>query len=103
MKIATVVKVYPTAVWIEDGWGGERRVMLQHEGCEPFAYATFGYDYRYTSNAGTHQAAHALAVSLGAKEPVEHRGAPSLWADMPRRRPWWKFWAKQPHAEGIDK
>ena len=45
---------------------------LQRE-CEPFAYATFDYDHRYTSNAGTYAAAHALAVSLGAKEPVEHR------------------------------
>lgn len=96
IKTAKVVKVYPTAIWIEDGWGGERRVVLQHEGCEPFAYATFGYDYRYTSNAGTYQAALDLALSLGASAPVEHRGPPPMsW--LPTRRPWWKFWQ---HSKG---
>lgn len=85
MKTATVVKIYPTAIWIESGMFGERRVMLQHEGCEPFAYATFDYDYRYTSNAGTWEAARAMALSLGATEPVEQRFTPfpvfrpSLW------------------------
>lgn len=86
MRTATVVKVYPTAIWIESGWCGERRVMMQHEGCEPFAYATFGYDYRYTSNAGTWAAAHALALSLGAKEPVEQRQAP--WGAVPAPSLW---------------
>lgn len=76
LKTATVVKVYRTHVWIDSTMWGERRVMMQHEGCEPFAYATFGYDYRYTSNAATFQSAHALAVRLGATEPVEHRRAP---------------------------
>lgn len=79
----TLVKVYPTQCWIEDTIWGDRRVMLQHEGCEPFAYATFGYDYRYTSNAGTHAAAHECAASLGFAEPIEHRPG-----SFPRIR-WW--------------
>ena len=70
---ATLVKVYPTRIWIESGMMGERVVVLQHEGCDPFDYATFGYDYRYTSNGGTWSAAHRLALSLGATEPVEQR------------------------------
>lgn len=47
--------------------------MLQHQGCTPFEYVRFGYDYRYTSNAGTHAAAIEMAKRLGATEPVEER------------------------------
>ena len=59
---------------------GERVVVLQHEGCEPFDYAVFNYDYRYTSNAGTHEAARQMALSLGATEPIEqkHRPFPAM-------------------------
>ena len=53
LKLPSVVEVMPTSIWIESGFSGERIVMMQHEGCEPFEYAVFGYDYRYTSNAGT--------------------------------------------------
>jgi hypothetical protein len=88
MRTAQVVHVYPTAIWIESGWCGERRVMLQHEGCEPFAYATFGYDYRYTSNASTWEAARRVALSLGATEPIEQKGAP--WGLLQATVPWWK-------------
>lgn len=73
---ATVVEILPTRIWVESGMMGERVVVMQHEGCEPFDYATFGYDYRYTSNGGTWDAAHRLAVALGATEPVEHRQRP---------------------------
>jgi hypothetical protein len=67
------VTILPTAIWIEDDICGGRHVMLQHEGMDPFCYASFQYDYAYTSNSGTHAVAHQLAVSLGATEPVEHR------------------------------
>lgn len=70
---ATVVEILPTKVWIESDLLGNRIVVMQHEGCEPFDYATFGYDHRYTSNAGTWAAARELAVRLGATEPVEDR------------------------------
>lgn len=71
---ATVVKIYPTRIWIEsDMMVGERVVMMQHEGCEPFEYAVFNYDYRYTSNVGTHEAAENLARSLGSQEPIEYK------------------------------
>lgn len=70
---ATLVEILPTRVWVESGMLGERVVVMQHEGCEPFDYAVFGYDYRYTSNSGTWDAAHSLALALGATEPVEHR------------------------------
>lgn len=67
-----IVKVYKKDIWIADGMMGERVVMMQNEGHEPFEYAVFNYDYRYTSNSQTHRAAHQLAVELGAKEPIRH-------------------------------
>ena len=73
---ATIVKIYPTKIWIESGMMGERVVVIQHEGCEPFDYATFAYDYRYTSNYGTMNAAQNLAISLGATDPVEQKLRP---------------------------
>jgi len=79
MTDATVVHVYKTKVWIEDDMMGSRHVMLQHETCEPFTYCSFHYDYAYTSNAGTHSAATAMALSLGATEPVEHRTRELKW------------------------
>lgn len=81
MKTAEVVKIYPTAIWIESGIFGERRVMLQHEGFKPFTYATFHYDYAYTSNAGTWEAAKALALSLGATEPIATKPPKEVSAD----------------------
>ena len=71
--IAKIVSIAPSKIWIESGIFGERAVMIQHEGCEPFEYALFAYDYRYTSNSGTWEAARRVALSLGATEPVEHR------------------------------
>jgi len=73
MKLETVeiLSVLTTDVWIESGMMGERHVMIRHEGCQPFTYASFFYDYAYTSNAGTFSAARALALQLGAKDPIK--------------------------------
>ena len=78
MKIetVTVVEILPTAVWVESDAMGSRSVMLQHQGHKLFRYATFFYDYCYTSNAGTFAAAESLARLLGAGEVVEHRRQP---------------------------
>lgn len=73
LETVQIVEILPTAVWVESDMMGGRSVMLQHEGCEPFEYARFGYDDRYTSNAGTYSAAMELAKQLGAQEPVEQR------------------------------
>lgn len=67
------VTILPTKVWVENDFFGGRHVMVQHEGLEPFTYASFFYDWRYTSNSGTWDAACRLALSLGAQEPVESR------------------------------
>lgn len=72
--ILGVLQILPTKVWIEDDMMGSRHVLLQTEGFEePFIYATFNYNYAYTSNAQTLQEATKLAIRLGATEPVERR------------------------------
>lgn len=69
-----VVEILPTKVWIESDMMGARHVVMHHEGFgEPFTYASFHYDYAYTSNSGTWDAAQSLARALGATEPVEQR------------------------------
>lgn len=69
-----VVEILPTRVWIESDMMGARHVVMHHEGFgDPFTYASFHYDYAYTSNSGTWDAAHTLALALGATEPVEQR------------------------------
>lgn len=73
IQTAEIVEILPTSIWIENDILGSRHVMMQHHEHEPFTYASFHYDYRYTSNSGTVAAAESLALALGAKAPVEHR------------------------------
>lgn len=73
IEAATILHICPTKIWIENGMCGERHVMVQHEGSHPFTYATFNYDYAYTDNSGTINAAEELAVRLDATKPVEQR------------------------------
>jgi hypothetical protein len=70
---ATIVEILPTKIWIENDLFGGRHVMMQHQGCHEFQYCSFGYDYAYTSNAGTHSAAIEMAKALGATEPIEQK------------------------------
>ena len=73
MKDIQLVEILPTKIWIESDMMGARHVMAQHQGLEPFTYATFYYDHYYTSNSGTWDAAQALALTLGATAPVEQK------------------------------
>lgn len=74
LSAAVLVEVFPTKVWIESDLFGGRHVVLHHHGSgKPFTYASFHYNYAYTSNSGTWEAAHRLALALGATEPVEDR------------------------------
>ena len=76
MKIqqVTIVDILPTRIWVESDMMGARHVVMHHQDFgQPFTYATFHYDYAYTSNSGTHSAAENLARALGASEPIEHR------------------------------
>lgn len=68
-----IVHIAPTEVWIENDFFGGRHVMMQHEGCEPFTYCSFHYNYTYTSNSGTLSAATEMALKLGAVEPIQIR------------------------------
>lgn len=72
MEQAKIVEILPTRIWVESDMLGSRHVVMHHQGFgDPFTYATFFYDYAYTSNGGTWDAAHNLALALGATEPVE--------------------------------
>lgn len=79
MDKAGIIKIYSKTVWIESDIFGARHVMIQHDDgvSDAFCYASFFYDHRYTSNSTTMQCAKKLAISLGAKEPIEiiHREA----------------------------
>ena len=72
---AQIVKVFGTKVWIESDFAGARHVMVQHDDGEskPFTYASFHYDWRYTSNSSTKQLAEKVAEMLGATAPIEHK------------------------------
>ena len=65
-----IVKFLPTKVWIEDNVMGDKHVMRQHDGREPFCYCSFYYSYEHTSNSTIHDEAVAMAKRLGATEPV---------------------------------
>jgi hypothetical protein len=52
MKTVEIVEVYPTKYWVERDMVGGIHIMVQHEGMHAFEYASFNYDYAYTSNAG---------------------------------------------------
>ena len=89
IETVTIVKILPTAVWIENDFCGGRSVMVQHEGFRPFEYAVFGYDYAYTSNSGTMKEAETMARRLGAGEVIEYRHRclpPPLTADQSREQ-----------------
>lgn len=73
IKLATLHRIAATGIWIESNVLGECIVVVQHEGCDPFDYATFGHDHRYTSNSIVRDQARRLALSLGAREPVMER------------------------------
>lgn len=68
MKQVEIVKIYPTKFWVEKDFFGSSHIMMQHEGMHPFQYATFNYDYAYTSNAGVHAAIVNTMKSFGIKE-----------------------------------
>lgn len=81
VPIATVVEILPTRIWVESDMMGARHVVMHHQSFgEPFTYASFYYDYAYTSNGGTWDAAHGLALALGATEPVEQRQREFDWS-----------------------
>ena len=68
MKTVEIVKVYPTAYWVEKDMMGSAHIMIQHEGMHPFTYCSFNYDYAYTSNAGVHTEIVAMMKRFGIEE-----------------------------------
>jgi hypothetical protein len=70
MQTATLVKVFPTKVWLDSGIDGTKRIMMQHEGVEPFEFIAIHYDHRYTCNSHQYQLAEKIMALLGAS-PTE--------------------------------
>ena len=68
IKTVEIVKIYPTKYWVEQDIMGSSHIMIQHEGMEPFQYASFNYDYAYTSNAGIHTEVVNMMKRLGVEE-----------------------------------
>lgn len=87
IKTAKITNVFKTEIWIENHFIGSKSVMIQHEGCEPFCYCTFNYNYQYTDNSSIKRAAEKMAISLGAKEPVIYNdSAPIIEQPQAERR-----------------
>ena len=68
MKTVEIVKIYPTKYWVERGMFGDAYIMMQHEDMHAFQYASFGYDYAYTSNAGVHSEVVSMMKRFGIEE-----------------------------------
>lgn len=80
----TIVHIFPTKIWIESDLFGGRHVVIQHQDgkSDPFTYASFHYNYRYTDNAGTRNAAESMARQLGATDPIEQRSRIPVFMDQ---------------------
>jgi len=78
IQTAKIVKIFERKIWIESDFLGAKHVMIQHDDgvSEPFCYCSFNYDYAHTSNSQIRKEAEDMAVSLGAKEPVEYKSRP---------------------------
>ena len=94
------VELIPRSIWIESDLFGGRHVVCQDDGYPPFTYATFNYNYAFTSNAGTWAEAVKLAVSLGAVEPVEERSRANDFLDIMKQHrageDEYKSWFREP-------
>ncbi len=62
---AVLVEVYPTRIWVDSGFDGVKRIMMQHQGCEAFEFVAIKYDYRYTSNSMQHALVKNILSFLG--------------------------------------
>lgn len=68
IKTVEIVKIYPTKYWVEKDFFGGSHIIVQHEGMHAFEYASFNYDYAYTSNAGVHSEIVNMMKRFGIEE-----------------------------------
>lgn len=68
VQTVEIVKIFPTHYWVESDVLGTKHIMVQHEGMEPFTYASFNYDYGYTSNSQIHNDVVAMMARFGIEE-----------------------------------
>jgi hypothetical protein len=69
IETAKIVEILPTSIWVESDMMGSKHIMMQHQGHgEPFQYASFFYDYAYTSNSTMHQTVVEMMQEFGVAE-----------------------------------
>ena len=68
VKTVEIVKIYDTRIWVESDFWGSKHIMISHEGDNPFEYASFHYDYAYTSNAQMHTEVVNMMKRFGVEE-----------------------------------
>ncbi|MCY9874525.1 hypothetical protein [Vibrio barjaei] len=61
-------------IWVETCPAGSHTVVIDYgiKGLKPAPYCTFFYTQGISSNSGLKQTSTNMAVSLGAKEPVQY-------------------------------
>ena len=90
IKTAKIVEVIKLNIWVEKDMCGSSHIMMQHGNGEygkPFCYATFNYDYAFTSNAGMHTQVVSMMKQFGIEEKdIDWRSRswpPSKWWHTP--------------------
>ena len=97
MKTVKIEHVYKLNIWVEKDICGSSHIMMQHEGFgEPFCYATFNYDYAFTSNSTMHMDITRMMEQFGiAEKDIDWRSRPlptPKWWHTPVYRVYSVYW-----------
>ena len=68
IKIAKIVKIFPTKVWVEKDFFGTVHIKMQHEGAHEFDFIQINYDYAYTGNSHQAELTKQILSLLGVKD-----------------------------------
>jgi hypothetical protein len=74
IRTVEIVGMYPTKYWVEKDMFGGAHIMVQHDTMHVFEYASFNYDYAYTSNSGVHNEIVNMMKRFGiAEKDIEYK------------------------------
>jgi len=66
LKTVKVVKILPTAMWVEKDILGTVHIKMQHEGeAKPFDFIQIQYNWLYTSNGHQHELTEKIMALFG--------------------------------------
>ena len=104
VQTVEIVKIFPTHYWVESDVLGTKHIMVQHEGMEPFTYASFNYDYAFTDNATIHMQIVNMMKQFGVEEKdIDWRSKswpPSKWWHEPVFKIYMSYlWLKRKFAK----